>query len=417
MQGDAGMGFSAGPSHWQPAVQRAVFRPGFGQYIYIGGAPALAVLAGLGITVAALEPQAQDRIALIGIGTALVVCGGFLLAYLFGMSIEVDEERVSKVYMFGLMRFAIALRYFSASSATEYSSGSWLEWAYTRLDFESSDGVGDDFSAYPFWVWRRRDMDQLMVLAMSMTEWRATDPPPERPESPPTLGALLKMAALLTWVGGVLATIPLAILYAKWGGLATLTVACVIEFALIALAARLTWEPWSASKKASARPSGRVHLPRLRSRQTGSTEERDAGVPASDVTSPVAVTEFAPMAPNAYIQPANQAQTAFKAARPSVAREEREAPETGWAIVLSMSAFLMLVIGVWSATQSHTWTVLWPLNLLGGLMSYIPVVVWVLYGNRLLGRPIFMWSARVVALILTVAIPFIIWGPVPAPPT
>jgi hypothetical protein len=75
----------------------------------------------------------------------------------------------------------------------------------------------------------------------------------------------------------------------------------------------------------------------------------------------------------------------------------------------------MLVTGVWAATQSHSWTPLWPLNIIGGLMSYIPPVVWVSFGNRLPGRPLFMWPARVVALILTVAIPFIVWGPVPAP--
>jgi hypothetical protein len=141
-------------------------------------------------------------------------------------------------------------------------------------------------------------------------------------------------------------------------------------------------------------------------------------VPAGDAISPVAVTESASIALNAFTGPANKLQSpAREAALPSFATEERGRAETGWAVLLSVAAFLMLVTGVWAATQSHSWTPLWPLNIIGGLMSYIPTVVWVSFGNRLPGRPLFIWPARVVALILTVAIPFIVWGPVPAPPS
>ena len=141
-------------------------------------------------------------------------------------------------------------------------------------------------------------------------------------------------------------------------------------------------------------------------------------MPASNGNAPVAATESASMALNAYTQQANQLQSpALEAALPSFTREERERTETGWAIFLSVAAFLMLVTGIWAATQSHTWTPLWPLNIVGGLVSFIPLVVWVAYGKRLPDRPLFLWAARVVALILTVAIPFIIWGPVPAPPS
>jgi hypothetical protein len=210
-----------------------------------------------------MEPQAQDRISILVAGIAVAICGGALLAYVFGMSIEVDEECVSKIYMFGLVRAAIPLQYLQASADTEYSgSASWLELPYTRLDFGSFDEHGDGFSAYPLWVWRRRDMDKLLDLAASMTYWRAYHPTPARPESPPTFGAFLKLAALMTWVGGVLAVIPLALVYSKWGGLLALTIGCVIELALIGLSARLTWEPRSPSRKASEGRSERVHLPR-----------------------------------------------------------------------------------------------------------------------------------------------------------
>jgi hypothetical protein len=99
----------------------------------------------------------------------------------------------------------------------------------------------------------------------------------------------------------------------------------------------------------------------------------------------------------------------------SFAREKLGQTGAGWAIALFVAASFMLVVGIWAATQSHAWTPLWPLNIVGGLLSYVPFVLWVVYRNRLPNRPLFLWPARVVALILTVAIPFIVWGPVPAP--
>jgi hypothetical protein len=90
---------------------------------------------------------------------------------------------------------------------------------------------------------------------------------------------------------------------------------------------------------------------------------------------------------------------------------------TGWAVVLAVPAFFFLVVGAASATESHLWTPLWPLNAVGGLMSCVPFVVWVVYGHRVSNQSPAMWPARVLALMLTFAIPLAVWAPVPRPPS
>jgi len=97
-------------------------------------------------------------------------------------------------------------------------------------------------------------------------------------------------------------------------------------------------------------------------------------------------------------------------------REERQESEYAWSLVLSLVGLFFLVFGIWAATQSHNWTPLWPLNVLGGLASYGPCVLWVVYGSRLPNHPLVLWPARAIALIAAIAIPFLVWGPVPPPP-
>lgn len=221
-------------------MERTVFRPGVAQSIYLGFGPALVLLAGLAVIIAGpiIHPVANDRISIIGWGVGIAVAGGFWLAYIVGMSIEVDEERVSKAYLFGLVRVAIPLRYLSIS-AEKVRSRSGLVWG-DRLDFRSSDGRGGGFSTYPGQVWHRRDMDKLLAIAASMEQWREHQPPPLRPEPPPSLGAFLKLAALWTTNCAVLAILPLVLIYSKWGALATLGVAGVIEVSVIGICARVS---------------------------------------------------------------------------------------------------------------------------------------------------------------------------------
>jgi len=259
-------------------------------------------------------------------------------------------------------------------------------------------------------------MDQLLGLAESMAYWRQAHPTPARPESPPTFGAFLKLAALMTWVGGILAVIPLTLLYLKWGGLPTLTIGCVLELAFIGLSARMTWEPRSPSTKPLEDGSERVHLPRGRNRQPSLGDGRNPAAARDGRQLSVAPPE----SPSMQVHPATSAprdvlSPALAAPPVSIARQKPDPIEARWAYLLSFAAFGMLALGIWAATQSHAWTPLWPLNVVGGLMSYVPLVLLIAYGNRIPNRGV--WPARAVALLLTVAIPFIIWGPVPAPPS
>jgi hypothetical protein len=100
--------------------------------------------------------------------------------------------------------------------------------------------------------------------------------------------------------------------------------------------------------------------------------------------------------------------------RPAASRRERLDWEYGWRFLLSAAALIMLIIGIWSATRTYLWTSLWMLNVVGGFASWVPLVGWIAYGARLRNRSI-LWPARVFALILTFAIPFIVWSPVPGP--
>jgi hypothetical protein len=155
-----------------------------------------------------------------------------------------------------------------------------------------------------------------------------------------------------------------------------------------------------------------------RSRQTGLGEVHDPAATKDGGKLPVAAPESGSMPMHLATQaPPDVLRRTLEATPVRSAREKREPTETGWVYLLSFAALLMLVFGIWAATQSHAWTPLWPLNVVGGLMSYVPVVLLIAYGDRLPDRRLFRWPARVVALILTVAIPFLIWGPVPAPPS
>ena len=80
-------------------------------------------------------------------------------------------------------------------------------------------------------------------------------------------------------------------------------------------------------------------------------------------------------------------------------------------------AFFFLAVGVWAATQSVTWTPLWPFNVIGGVLSYLPCVLWIAFSDLLPNRRAVLWPVAAVALILTPAIPFTLWGFVPGPPS
>ncbi len=222
-----------------PSRTSTVFRPGPGQYIWNLGWAALPIVAGVGLIYLALTPQAQDRNALIAAGVVITIGGMFLVAYLLGMKIEVDDERVSKVWLFGLVRKTIPVQQLSASVVKEHDK--W--WTYARVDFEAVDSrnVSELFGVHPFWVWRSRDVDALRAIAASSAQWRQAHPEPPGKLPPPTFGNLFSLVWRISYLGAFVAIWPLVVLYVNWGGPAALLGAVIFELMLIALSAWLLW--------------------------------------------------------------------------------------------------------------------------------------------------------------------------------
>ncbi len=222
-----------------PATEsRTAFRPGLGQYIWNLAWSALPIVGGLGTIYLALTPRAQDRGSLIVGGIVIAAVGVFFFAYVLGMRIEVDDESVSKVYFFGLLRRRILREQLRASSHTERNR----PWAYARIDFESVD---DDnvlgFSVYPFWVWRSGDVDRLRAIAAESGSWRAAHPArparSARPSVSTLIWAVLGSTGLCVWG----AIVPVLDLYLNWGGLTAFVAAVLIELGVIVLVAVAVW--------------------------------------------------------------------------------------------------------------------------------------------------------------------------------
>ena len=132
--------------------QRVVMRPGFGQYIYLLPVPAL--WAALPVLVVFSQPLSTWT--LLAISQSAV--GAIGLAYMLGMRIELDDERVSKVYFFGLFRNSISISQLRARIKRSYQGG-------TEAAFESADGEGLGFTIQRTFAWRRRDFDRLCSIA------------------------------------------------------------------------------------------------------------------------------------------------------------------------------------------------------------------------------------------------------------
>jgi hypothetical protein len=145
-----------------PTSARLVFRPGLSQYAYLLLGPAIPICIGIATIVYGLTTQSQDWGSRAPWALFEIAFGVVPGAYVLGMRIELDDERVSKVYLFGLVRSTILRTQLRASSHKESS-----EWgSYTRVEFESADGKGWGFSVHPFWVWRSSDVDKLQAIAV-----------------------------------------------------------------------------------------------------------------------------------------------------------------------------------------------------------------------------------------------------------
>jgi hypothetical protein len=480
-------------------TSRIVFRPGLWQYAYILLLLALPVAFGISMIQYGFTIQERDWGNRIFFGLLMIAIGAVPAAYFLGMRIEVDNDNVSKVYLFGLLRSAIARDRIHATAHTESSRG----WDYTRVDFGSVDENDNSlgFSVYPSWVWRSSDVDKLLTIAARSDLLRAEHPIRLTEEWRPSIGIYLREVATFTYVCVWGAIVPVGALYQNWGGPAAIVGVVMIESSVIVLtvlavwskrrrpalntflvsllfstgilgfvallpetalmarsataaallvsggaeavaiviAAIVTWRLSLHSTTSAGRQWQVVRSRRDTPQHTGEvvlSSEASGSNPGLPTSSAPAPHTASPARPTDSVRASD-----LQAIRPTAAldrsgmdelvsppterrgrgrrgsKTKQESDETGWALVLSFAAFLALVLGIWAATQSHSWTPLWPLNVVGGLMSYIPTVIWIAYGGRVPRRPLLLWPARTIALVMTFAIPQIIWTLVPGPPS
>jgi hypothetical protein len=143
---------------------RVVFRPGVWQYVAILSGPAV-LSAGLTI----VYGVAIGLVAAVGFGLLMMAP---IVVYLAGVAIELDAERVSKLYFFGLFRRSILLEQLRSTNHEESGSDGF---AVTAIEFRSADGKGSSFNVIPFWAWRPRDIESLGAIARKAgsADWRS----------------------------------------------------------------------------------------------------------------------------------------------------------------------------------------------------------------------------------------------------
>ncbi|HET7465087.1 MAG TPA: hypothetical protein VFL29_00325, partial [Candidatus Dormibacteraeota bacterium] len=87
--------------------------------------------------------------------------------YVLGMRVDVDEENVTKVYLFGLLRERIprdALTFDVDESRDRYG------WSIERYQFMNERGPGY-FGLYSGWCWRSGDVEYLYNISKGKRDW------------------------------------------------------------------------------------------------------------------------------------------------------------------------------------------------------------------------------------------------------
>jgi hypothetical protein len=85
---------------------------------------------------------------------------------------------------------------------------------------------------------------------------------------------------------------------------------------------------------------------------------------------------------------------------------ERPQREFAWAVLLGAVAILDVLIGLSVAAEFHTTATL---DVAAPLASFGPLIVWIVYANRLPTGRSALWTVRGIALFVTLAIPWTIW--------
>jgi hypothetical protein len=92
----------------------------------------------------------------VAFGILFLAIGLIPALYVLGMRVEIDQQNVSKVFLFGLLRESIPRDQLACNVRT----GSRADLAC----FMRADGAGA-FCLYPGYVWRDRDVQMLLQLS------------------------------------------------------------------------------------------------------------------------------------------------------------------------------------------------------------------------------------------------------------
>ncbi|SRR6266567_1077069 len=140
-----------------------VIRPGPLQYAYVLLVPAIPIGLGIATLVAGFSAEPPDWVTRLPAAASIMLLGLIPAAYVFGMSIELTNSTVSKVFLFGLLRETIPLARMGADISTERDTEHGFDIQY--VNFASIDGRGA-FTLLRGWVWPGPDVDDLFVRAL-----------------------------------------------------------------------------------------------------------------------------------------------------------------------------------------------------------------------------------------------------------
>jgi len=142
-----------------------VIRPGPLQYAYLLLVPAIPIALGIATLAAGFSAEPSDWGSRLPSAASIMLLGLIPAAYVFGMSVELTDASVSKVFLFGLLRETIPLARMAANISTERDTEHGFDIQY--VNFATIDGRGA-FTLLRGWVWPGRDVDDLFVLARHM---------------------------------------------------------------------------------------------------------------------------------------------------------------------------------------------------------------------------------------------------------
>ena len=168
-----------------------VYRPGLGQYVYVLSVPGLVIALGLATIVYGFTAHTEDWNARLPWGLFVIAVGLIPAAYILGMRVELTDERLSKIFLFGLLRETIPLGDLACDVDTEDDGG----YEVARATFMNARGRGG-FGLYRSWVWSKNVVDHLIR--------QATQPWPPNATIKRQNGRLIGLLALVGVVGGVL---------------------------------------------------------------------------------------------------------------------------------------------------------------------------------------------------------------------